>query len=327
MTKWIEEENGEVWIPTSTAAKMLGIGMQGVNHMLQRGILVHVRKPARNRTNYYLLSEVEALARNTKRVVKLVTHETRQESRIPGDLAKVDKTFLTGKEVMKFLTINNTALSWYVNHGDLTSYQSVPGRSPHRFDPYEVRILKHKRERLKRIRQTNIQFRANEARISGKPVPRPPRTDALHASDLLPFEHHMGTWITVRERGSRYDKPPLFWVSASTPSTRSRTGDASMEKNANTKADSANKNNGFSAKPTFSPSSTTRTTEKDANIIRNTAPRSVATEKPNTLSRCTPPSVASTGKNWDHNGASSKAATGKGKVFVQRGVACHVLLS
>ena len=202
MTKWIEEENGEVWIPTSTAAKMLGIEMQGVNHMLQRGILVHVRKPARNRTNYYLLSEVEALARNTKRVVKLVTHETRQESRIPGDLAKVDKTFLSGKEAMKFLTINNTALSWYVNHGDLTSYQSVPGRSPHRFDPYEVRILKHKRERLKRIRETNLQFRTNEARISGKPVPRPPRTDALHASDLLPFEHHMGTWITVRQTAS-----------------------------------------------------------------------------------------------------------------------------
>ena len=200
MAKWIEEENGEVWIPTSTAAKMLCISQVGFATMFSLGTLQRVRVVPRIRMHYYLLSEVETLARDPKRLTRSITHEVHQESRILGDPAKVDATFMTAKQAREFLGTSLSLLTIYVNQRHLTSYQKVPGRSPHRFDPYEVRVLRNRRERLARIRVTNREFRENDARQCGKVyVPYKRDLRALSLNSLKPHEQQMDAWITTRQ--------------------------------------------------------------------------------------------------------------------------------
>ena len=200
MAKWIEEENGEVWIPTSTAAKMLCIGSRSVATLVWRGTIQRVRVVPLIRSHYYLLSEIETLARDPKRLTEFATHEVFQESRILGDPAKVDAIFMTSKQVQEFLGTSSSMLTIYVNQRHLTSYQKVPGRSPHRFDPYEVRVLRNRRERLARIRMTNREFRENDASRCDK-VCVPPKLDlrALSLNSLKPHERQMDTWVTIRQ--------------------------------------------------------------------------------------------------------------------------------
>ena len=116
-----------------------------------------------------------------------------------GDPAKMDETFLSGNQARAILGISRQQLSTYVNNRDLTCYQTIPGRSHHRFDPQEVRILKIKRERLKRVRASQTEYLDWYADACGKTRKR--RTDqrTLHESDLKPREREMGEWITARQ--------------------------------------------------------------------------------------------------------------------------------
>ncbi len=106
---------------------------------------------------------------------------------------------MTGKQARELLGLSDAHLSWYVNQGDLTCYQKVVGRSPHRFDPQEVRSLKIKRERLARIQATNKEFREWHAQRCGKRPSPPRKTDALTEKDLRPDEREIGEWITARQ--------------------------------------------------------------------------------------------------------------------------------
>jgi len=199
MPKWIEEENGDVWIPTTTVAKMLRLQLRTVGDAV-KGVLLQVRVPIGGRSKYYLLSEVELLARDPKRLNWQIARETQQACRKQGDPAKVDLTFMTALQVQEFLGIKLCMMNWYVNRGYLTSYQRLPGRSRHHFDPYEVRVLRNRRERLERIRETNHTAHVNDARLSLKFfVPRKWKTGAMHESDLLPRERSMGIWISKRQ--------------------------------------------------------------------------------------------------------------------------------
>ncbi len=197
--KWIYEENGEVWIPVQTAAKMLGVLVRSVFHLLERGALVQVRKSGRGKPHYYLLSEVEALARDPTRARRMETHEDRQEGRKLGDRTRIDETFLTAKEARRMLSTSLHQLSVFVNGGELTCYQRVVGRSPHLFDPLEVRILRRKRERLKRLRADSFDYQRWHAERCGKLPPPPKHSVRVTEKDLEPYERVMGEWLTARQ--------------------------------------------------------------------------------------------------------------------------------
>ena len=115
MTKWIEEENGEVWIPEATAAKMLSLQRVSMCGLHYQGCRLRTRRfivsQYAHKKNHYLLSEVETMARDPLRVGRLIASETQQEARKLGDPAKVDATFMTGSQVRAFLEITSNHLT------------------------------------------------------------------------------------------------------------------------------------------------------------------------------------------------------------------------
>jgi hypothetical protein len=170
---------GEGWLTTKQTANMLHRAVQTIHWMVAHKQLTRYRYSGRL---FFRIEEVEALARRPDRLRRESNRERRLIHRKMAPLNQVPEDLMDLEAAAWMLGVSQGIVKHLVYTGQLTSYQQILRRSPHRFSAAEVEALRKTRAARKAERKARPRPETKLPRWTGRR--RLPRGGRVEVGDL-----------------------------------------------------------------------------------------------------------------------------------------------